>query len=89
MNDCVDAAVMGLEQFRDRRRIADVDVVMLVIFDVRDQIVACPRGRRLRSEKLRPQVVVDSDNTGAIFRESLDRFRPNQSGRTGYDDCAH
>jgi len=34
-------------------------------------------------------VVVDSNNTRALLRESFDRFRADQSGRSRDDDCAH
>ena len=58
-------AAMLLEQFVDCPFIADVDVVVCVIFDVLNQIVARLFSRSFRPEELGAQVVIDPDNASA------------------------
>jgi len=50
------------KKFRDHPGMANIDVVMLITADGRNQIVARLLRGSLRPEKLRPHVVVDSDN---------------------------
>src|SRR5438270_13871364 len=89
MDNGVDFDARLLKQFCDRSRIADVDVVMFVTANIRNQIVANSASGSFFAKKFCPHVVVDPNNASAVLRKSPDRFRANQSGRTGNDHCSH
>src|SRR4029077_7333374 len=63
--------------------------IMLIIADLSDQIITCFLGGSFRAKKSRAHIVVDSNNTRALLRESFDRFRADQSRRSSDNDCAH
>src|SRR5262249_55106005 len=80
---------MLFEQSHYRGRIANIDVVMFVIADVGDQVVARFFCGSFGTKELRAHVIVDPDDARAFACEMPYSFRPNQSRRTGNDDCAH
>src|SRR6266404_9427314 len=63
--------------------------MMFITTDICDQIITCFLGRSFCAKELRAHVVVDSNHMRALLRESLDRFRTDQSRRSRDDDCAH
>ena len=72
---------MALEDFVHRRRIADVDLVMLIARQTRPQLIPCFSSRGFFAKKLLAHVVVDPDHPLAIAGKAPDRFRADQAGR--------
>lgn len=63
--------------------VADVEIVMRVVGDVRSEAVQRPTGIAFRSEKDRPLVVVDTENAEAVSRQVQANFRADQPARAG------
>lgn len=63
--------------------VADVEIVMRVVGDVRSEAVQRPTGIAFRSEKDRPLVVVDAEDAEAVSREVQANFRADQPARAG------
>jgi len=80
VHDRIDLPAMLLEQFVDRRRVADVDTAMFVTADICDQVIARLLRGSFRAKKLRAHIVVDSNDAHAVLGKPLDRFRSDQSG---------
>ena len=89
MHDGSNAAAMLLEQIQHCVGIANVDVVMFVTANIRNQIVARFPGRGFDAEEFRPHIVVDPNHARAVSSEALYALRANQSRRTCDDDRAH
>ena len=71
------------EQGLDPLAIADVDLAMRVIRDLRFQVAAAPFSRRIVAEELLSHVVVDADNLEALRAEEANSLRANQASRPG------
>src|SRR5207247_1613517 len=84
-----DGAAMLPKQIHHCAGVANVDLVMFVTANVRDQIVARFFGGSFSAEKLCTHVVVDPDDARAVTGEALYAFRADQSRRTCDNDLAH
>ena len=73
------AAAMLLEQIQHCVGVANVDVVMFVTANIRNQIVARFPGRSFGAEEFRAHVVVDPDHAHVVAGEALYAFRADQS----------
>ena len=73
------AAIFGKER-ADGFGIANVEFVMFIFTQVFHQLVTRCFSRSLRPEKLRPHVVIDTDDTQLFLRKTFRRFRTNQAG---------
>ncbi len=69
-----------LENLAHRARVANIDVVMLIVGNRLHELIARLAGRGFRAEKTTAHVVVDPDDALPILREMLDRLRADQPG---------
>jgi hypothetical protein len=77
VHDRSDVGPVLLKQISYRRRIANIDVVMLVIAHCLQQMIARFFCRSFRAEELTAHVVIDPDDAHLFFREMFDRLGPD------------
>ena len=65
---------MLFEQFGYRSCVANIQIVVFVTSNIRDQIVARFFGGSFGAEKFCAHIIIDADNPRAPVSETLDRF---------------
>ncbi len=75
MHNSFDGAPTLFEERHHRGSVANVQIVMFVTANIRDQIVARFFSGSFDAEKFCAHIVIDPDHASAVAGETPDRFR--------------
>src|SRR6266498_84207 len=89
MNDDRDRRAVGARKAIDGVLVAHVDRLVRIAPELGAESLDIPVGRRLRTEKIAPHVVVDSDDVHALLVKKTSSLAADQPAGTGYDRNGH